>query len=106
MNKDLLPIGSVIRAVNGEKTLMICARILTPAEDDTIYDYGAYLFPEGAGRSEELYLFNQEDIAEVLFIGFQDFQELDYRSKLNSLGELKVENGKFVEVTDTEKQDN
>ena len=41
--------------------------------------------------------FDREAIERILFVGFQDRQEIEYREQvLDSLGELKVVNGEII----------
>ena len=99
MYKNMLPIGSVIRAEGGERYLMICGRIVCSEDSDTIYDYCGCLYPEGITGSDNMFFFNRDAIEQILFIGFQDPQEIEYRTEiLENLGKLKVENGEIVEV--------
>ncbi|KNY26145.1 DUF4176 domain-containing protein [Pseudobacteroides cellulosolvens] len=77
--KELLPIGSVVLLKNGTKRLMICGRIQAKVDDDTLYDYCACYFPEGIINPRELFLFNNEDIDTVYFVGLQDVEEFEFR---------------------------
>jgi hypothetical protein len=71
MTKDLLPNGSVVLLKNADKRLMICGWYpMSKAEQ--VYDYASYLYPEGYIDSEQIYLFNHDDIERVDFIGFVD----------------------------------
>ena len=96
MYKNLMPIGSVVRLVGGEKRVMICGRVVSNAEDNKIYDYVACIFPQGV-MGNDMYFFNRDTVEEVFFIGFQDPEELEYRKGvLDNLGELEVKDGKIV----------
>ena len=97
MNRDLLPIGSVVLLKGGEKRLMICGRIQVQGGSDVIYDYSACLYPEGITSSDSMYFFNNDAIDVVYFIGYQDEEEFGYKEFLNSLGELEVRDGMIVE---------
>lgn len=77
--KKYLPIGSVVLLNGAEKRLMICGRLQTDVSTDKQYDYSACLYPEGLIDSKELYMFNNEDINNVYFIGFQDEEEFRFR---------------------------
>ena len=69
--KDLLPIGSVVRLHDGEKRLMIIGIMQSDASGNgKEYDYLGILYPEGHIGDQFQYLFNQEDIEEVIFRGF------------------------------------
>lgn len=99
MYKDLMPVGSVVLLKGGEKRLMICGRVVANAEENTIYDYTGCLYPEGIINSDDLYFFNHDAIEEIYFIGFQDREEMEFRSQV--LGELDnkkllIEDGQIV----------
>ena len=81
--KELLPIGSVVLLKGGKKRVMICGRIQTKIDDDTLYDYSACYYPEGIINPRELFLFNIEDIDMVYFVGMQDVEEFKFRDLIN-----------------------
>ncbi len=97
MYKNLLPIGSVVLLKGGNKKIMICGRIQTRSGEDAIYDYSACYYPEGIINPKQMFFFNRDDIERVFFIGFQDSDELEFRTNvLDQLGELEVKNGQIV----------
>ena len=77
--KDYLPIGSVVLLKEATKKLMICGRIQICEEQNTVYDYSGCLYPEGYMGASEMYLFNNEDIDRVYYLGMQDEEELKFR---------------------------
>lgn len=81
--KEYLPIGSVVLLKNGSKKVMICGRVQRQVDNDVIWDYSACLYPEGMIDANQLYLFNNEDIDRLYFIGMQDAEELEYRRYLS-----------------------
>lgn len=98
MYKDLLPIGSIVQLVGGEKKVMICGRIVTRGGDEKIYDYVSCVYPTGVSGPDDMYFFNRDAIEDIYFIGFQDREEMSYRKNvLNNLGELEIVNGQIVE---------
>ena len=78
--KELLPIGSVVMLNGATKRVMICGRIQTKVDDGTTYDYSACYYPEGIINPKELFLFNNDDIDMVYFLGLQDVEEFKFRS--------------------------
>lgn len=99
MYKDLLPIGSVVLLKGGKRKLMITGRIITDANMEEIYDYVGVIYPIGVTGEGEQFFFNRDGIDSVYFIGFQDGEELAFRSEvLNELGELTIKNGEIVPV--------
>lgn len=83
--KELLPIGSIVRLQNGQKRLMITG-VLQSKEDelDKQYDYLGILYPEGHIGGDFQYLFNQEDIDEIFFRGYEDQERQAFLEKLAS----------------------
>jgi len=75
MKKDYLPIGSVVLLKKGTKRVMIYGRRQLNTGNNQEYDYLACLYPEGHINDKFTYVFNHEDIAEVLFRGFSDAEE-------------------------------
>ena len=51
------------------------------------YDYLGILYPEGHIGDQFQYLFNQEDIEEVIFRGFEDDERVEFLNKLTNLYE-------------------
>ena len=99
MYRDLMPVGSVVLLKGGEKRLMICGRVVANADENAIYDYAACLYPEGIINSSNLYFFNHDAIEEIYFIGFQDREEMEFRSQvLGDLDnkELSIEDGQIA----------
>lgn len=84
--EDLLPIGSIVRLKEGEKRLMI-GGIKQFAVDGNgeEYDYFGVLYPEGHIGDEFQYLFNHEDIEEIIFRGYEDEERAAFLSRLASV---------------------
>ena len=80
--KEYLPIGSVVTLKNTKKRIMIVGRLQNLIHRDEVYDYAAVLYPEGLIDSEHFYLFNQEDIDCLFYIGLQDNEEFNFRYTL------------------------
>ncbi|MBQ4159009.1 MAG: DUF4176 domain-containing protein [Clostridia bacterium] len=77
--KSLLPLGSVVLLNEGKRRLMICGRMQKDVATGVDYDYSACLYPEGIINSKELFLFNNENIQKLFFIGFQDTEEFAFK---------------------------
>lgn len=80
--KDLLPLGSVVTLKNGNKRIMICGRLQEREEDGKIFDYSAVYFPEGILDPSQLFLFDNENIDRLYFVGMQDGEEFAFREYL------------------------
>ena len=81
--RDLLPIGTIVLLKNGEKRLMISGVMQSEMENDgRDYDYLGVLYPEGHIGEQFQYLFNHEDIENVVFRGFEDEERTVFIEKL------------------------
>lgn len=87
--KELLPIGSVVMLDGATKRLMICGRIQEEVGSGVTYDYSACYFPEGIINPDQLFLFNNDAIDMVYFVGLQDVEEFEYRAYINKKLEEK-----------------
>ncbi len=97
MYKDLLPTGSVVRLKEGDHYLMIIGRVAAGGEPLDVYDYVACAFPEGMTDFENAFFFNRDRIDEVIFVGYQDERELNFRKEiLDNLKALAVKDGELV----------
>ena len=80
--KTLLPLGSVVTLKKGTKKIMIVGRIQEDVKTHKQYDYAACYYPEGILDVHELFMFQQEDIEYVYYVGMQDEEEFAFRSYL------------------------
>lgn len=86
--KDLLPIGSIVLLENGEKRLMINGIMQSEANGTgKEYDYLGVLYPEGHIGDQFQYLFNHEDVKEIVFRGFEDSERAAFIEKLSNIYE-------------------
>lgn len=86
--KDLLPIGSIVLLKDGEKRLMIIGIIQSNASGNgKEYDYLGVLYPEGHIGDQFQYLFNHNDISEIVFRGFDDEERVTFLAKLSTIYE-------------------
>ena len=80
MAKQLLPNGSVVTLKGATKKLMTIGIEVEMEGDEKTYDYIAIPYPEGYIDSETMFLFMQEDIENVSFVGFVDAQLQVFRT--------------------------
>lgn len=96
MKDSLLPIGSIVLLKDANKRLMVCGRIQTDVATGVTYDYSGCLYPEGIVDSDSLYMFNNGNIQQVFFVGFQDTEEFQFKKfleqELSKLGNMQREN--------------
>ena len=69
----LLPVGSIVRLKESEKYVMIYGVLQkTSLNPDKFIDYVAVPYPEGYFDERYQYIFNHDDIEEVIFRGYED----------------------------------
>ena len=85
MFADLLPIGSVVLLKNGmHKVMIIGIKPLRAEEPEVVYDYFAVMYPEGYLGGRTCFIFNHEDINDVVFRGYDNPERkafMDYLDK-------------------------
>ena len=87
--KDLLPIGSVVMLKEATKALMIVGT-MQQDEAGNKYDYISVIFPEGYINSETFFLFNNEDVVDVKFIGYINAESQTYAELLKKQDNQKI----------------
>ncbi|AOM12120.1 DUF4176 domain-containing protein [Bacillus sp. S70] len=85
MNSQLIPIGSIVILKEGTKKLMIFGR-KQQVETDEIrkFDYMGCPYPEGYINPDFTYLFNHDDIQEVVSTGYEDQEERTFQENVLS----------------------
>ena len=81
----LLPIGSIVVLNEGYKKLMIIGRMQLQGKEEKLWDYLGVLYPEGYLGEGYTFLFNNEDIKEVVFEGYTDLEDEAFKSALKKL---------------------
>lgn len=75
----LLPLGTiVINDLEKNEKVLIIGRLIKKELDGEVFDYCGCTVPLGIQANKELIFFNHSDIKRLLFIGFQDEEELKY----------------------------
>ena len=73
--QELLALGSIVVLKGGHKKLMIVGRMQLQGEEEKLWDYLGVLYPEGYLGNDYTFLFNNEDIDEVIFKGYSDLED-------------------------------
>lgn len=84
--KKFLPIGTVVMLKGGTKRVMItgfCS--IGNGEEDKMFDYNGCLYPEGFLSSNQVCLFNHNQIEKVYALGFSDEEEKALSKNLHLL---------------------
>ena len=86
MKKEgFLPIGSVVRLKDTpDQLFMIFGWLQKSTNLEDIYDYIAVLYPEGLVNKAFCFYFNETDIEEVLFTGFRNEKEQEFRDYIRN----------------------
>ena len=83
---DLLPIGSIVTLENSNDKLMIFGILQSGGQNlDEQYDYIGVPYPMGNIGLENQFLFQHDNIDEVVHIGYEDEEYLDYINTLEDL---------------------
>ena len=95
MFEGILPIGSVVLLKDSTKKVMImgfCQK--EESDEENIWDYAGCLYPEGYLGSNQVYLFNGEQIERVYSVGYQDEEQFEFKIKVDAvLQSLREESG-------------
>lgn len=86
MKEKYLPVGTVVLLQNGTKRVMINGFCTVDSEEPTkIYDYSGVLYPEGSLSSDQILLFNHDQIVRVDHMGLIDDEETQFKAKLKEV---------------------
>lgn len=77
------PIGTVVVLEGGNRPLMVYGRKQTQAGSNMEWDYVACLYPEGNLGEEYNVFFQQEEISQVLYIGWESPYDEKMQAMLN-----------------------
>ena len=107
MREKYLPIGSVVLLKGGKKRAMITGFCSVAQENqEKIYDYSGCVYPEGYLSSNQVCLFDHEQIEQIYFVGYEDEEEAIFKEKLNKIvTEVEEKNGKAEEFETLQEQD-
>lgn len=113
---EYLPIGSVVLLKGGIKKAMIIGIMHTSkvGEEYIEHDYIAVLYPEGFITTKTMFMFNHNQITDVIFHGYNNQERLDLMDRIEKnvnkvADELKtkveahIEKQEDKQVTDTTK---
>lgn len=82
MEKNYLPIGSVVLLKNAKKKLMITGFYIKAEGYDNVFDYSGCLYPEGIVTSDQSGVFNHDQIDQVIFKGYESEEETAFKQRL------------------------
>lgn len=85
IEEKFLPIGTVVKLKGGTKRLMIIGFCALEKNRKSLYDYSGCLYPEGMLSTNQVFLFNHQQIEEVYHTGLIDEEEKKYKENLKKL---------------------
>lgn len=100
--KELLPIGSIVLLKEGTKKLMVFGVRQTDEQSGREYDYVGVVYPEGNLGNDTWFLFDHENIAEVIFRGYEDEERTAFVGRLSAYYEARESEVMESETMDSE----
>lgn len=86
MRDKYLPIGTIVLLKGGKKRAMITGFCSVAQENqEKIYDYSGCVYPEGYLSSNQVCLFDHDQIEKIFFVGYEDDEEKIFKDKLNKI---------------------
>ena len=102
MQEKYLPIGTVCRLKDGKKNLMIVGFMASSNEvNGKLFDYTGVLHPEGVLSSDMNFLFNHDQIEEILFSGFVNDEETIFKRRLHEFSMNGTIDGQTLNMNGT-----
>ena len=85
MKDNLLPIGTVIGAKETKNMFLIVGFYGTDATDNNkLYDYICYTYPEGFMTKDEIFLLNIEDVDRVYYMGYKSEEHEKFEKEIKT----------------------
>lgn len=88
--KDLLPVGSVVLLKDATKKLVIIGILQVNSEQNRIYDYLGVPYPEGFMGADNNFLFDHEDINDIIFTGYTNPEREGFMKVMDMLYEKEA----------------
>ena len=85
MKEKFLPVGTVVLLKNAEKRLMITGFSMKTENDEKTYDYCGCLYPQGVISTNEVALFDHDQIDKIFSIGYSDEEEKAFKKTLKEV---------------------
>ena len=100
MFENLLPIGSVVLLKGGIKKVMIIGiKQIREEEPEKEYNYIGVLYPEGFLGADANFLFNHEDINDVVFTGYDNPERAEFLAFISEAYSKLVSGGSDTEAS-------
>jgi len=86
ITKKLLPVGSIVLLKDSTKKLVVVGVLQAkPGSLERVYDYCGCLYPEGYLEAEKFFLFDEEQIEEICFMGFSNEEQEEFERRVREV---------------------
>ena len=86
LGEKYLPLGTVVMLKGGTKRVMITGFCTVAQENqEKMFDYSGCIFPEGFIQSNQVCLFDHEQIEKVYHLGLIDDEEKEFKNNLKAV---------------------
>ncbi len=96
INKDLLPVGSIVKIRFSKKLYMIMGFYTKNAEGN-IYDYSAVEYPLGFYNLNDIVFFNREYVKSLVNLGHVTDREKEFKANIKKVDKKDVEIDEIVD---------
>lgn len=101
MFENLLPVGSVVLLKNAlKKSVIIGYKQVGSKDPGRIFDYSGIIYPVGNFGPQSQFLFDQDDIQDVIFVGYKNDE---FNDMVAALEKKATEDASFAEAMRTKK---
>ena len=98
LKEKFLPIGSVVILKDATKRIMVTGYLSVDENNkEKVYDYNGCVYPEGFLSSEQVLLFNHDQIDKVFFEGMRDEEQKSFAQRLNEFAKKQENSQKKIE---------
>lgn len=107
---DYLPIGSVVLLKGAIRKAMIIGIIQSSKGEDGVikeHDYIAVMFPEGFLNTETMFMFNHDQINDVVYRGYENPERAEFLKKLEknvALAQEIISKKKVLKIREENKE--
>ncbi len=86
MNERFLPVGTVCKLKGADQMVAITGFCMkNQNQGDKVYDYVACYYPQGVFDQNRNILFDHEQISEILYMGYINDEETEFKKKVNEI---------------------
>lgn len=95
---DYFPIGTVVLLKGGSKKVMIIGykpeikSVLNNESKSNVWDYSGCIFPEGLLSSEQVLMFNHEQIETIYNLGYKNEEQERFKEQLQIIDKKRNSN--------------